>query len=136
VSFALLLLFALLSWTSQSAQSNDSQKADPPAGQETPKPRPIRVRQGGNVAKARLRHKVQPQYPAEAIRNRTQGTVRLHVILSTEGKVQQLDLMSGDPGLAKSAIEAVRQWEYAPVFLNGQPIEVETTVDVIFSLSQ
>jgi protein TonB len=94
----------------------------------------MRIRIGGNVAKSQLKHKVQPRYPQEARDNRIQGTVRLHVVLSTSGKVQQLDVVSGDPILAKAAAEAVRQWEYNPMLLNGEPVEVDTTVDVVFTL--
>jgi protein TonB len=57
-------------------------------------------------------------------------------VLSTAGKVQQLELVSGDPVLAKAALEAVRQWEYKPTLLNGEPVEVDTTIDVVFSLVQ
>jgi hypothetical protein len=64
-----------------------------------------------------------------------QGTVRLHVVLSTDRKVQQLDIVSGDPVLANAAAEAVRQWEYKPTLLNGERVEVDTIVDVVFSLS-
>ena len=55
-------------------------------------------------------------------------------MLSTAGKVQQLDVVSGDPVLAKAAAEAVRQWVYKPMLLNGEPVEVDTTVDVVFQL--
>jgi TonB family protein len=130
------LLFALLlsPLASHSAQAPDSPKSEQSAAQEAPKPRVPRIRVGGNVAKSQLKHKVQPRYPLEARDNRIQGTVRLHVVLSTAGKVQQLEIVSGDPVLAKAALEAVRQWEYKPTLLNGEPVEVDTTVDVIFSL--
>ncbi len=131
---ALLLALSLSPWLSQSAQAPDSPKSEQPTGQEAPKPKVPRIRIGGNVAKSQLKHKVQPQYPQEARDNRIQGTVRLHVVLSTAGKVQQLEIVSGDPVLAKAALEAVRQWEYKPTLLNGEPVEVDTTVDVIFSL--
>ena len=90
---------------------------------------------GGNVQAKLLTKKIQPQYPREAREKKIEGTVRLHVIISKEGKVQQLEAVSGDPILAKSAVEAVRKWEYKPVLLNGEPVEVDTTVDVIFSLN-
>ena len=120
---AVLLALSLFSWLSQSAQA-DSPKSERPTGQEAPKPKVPRIRIGGNVAKSQLKHKVQPQYPQEARDNRIQGTVRLHVVLSTAGKVQQLEIVSGDPVLAKTALEAVRQWEYKPTLLNGEPVDV------------
>ena len=131
-----LLLALSLSRLSRSAQAPDSPKPDQAQTQEASKPKVPRLRISGNVANSKLKHKVQPRYPQEARDSRLQGTVRLHVVLSTAGKVQQLDLVSGDPILAKAAIEAVRQWEYKPMLLNGEPVEVDTTVDVIFSLVQ
>jgi len=133
---ALLLALSLSPWLSPFAQAPDSPKQEAPPPQEAPKPKVMRIRIGGNVAKSQLKHKVQPRYPEEARDNRMQGTVRLHVVLSTDGKVQQLDIVSGDPVLANAAAEAVRQWEYKPTLLNGQRVEVDTTVDVVFSLSQ
>ena len=130
------LLFLLWSFPSmsQSAPPQDPPKAEQSAAQEAPKAKVTRIRVGGNVAKSQLKHKVQPVYPQEARDNRIQGTVRLHVVLSTAGKVQQLEVVSGDPILAKAALEAVRQWEYKPTLLNGERVEVDTTVDVVFSL--
>lgn len=131
---ALLLALSLSPWLSQFAQAPNSPKSERPTDQDAPKPPVKRIRIGGNVAKSQLKHKVQPQYPQEARDNRIQGTVRLHVVLSTSGKIQQLDVVSGDPILAKAAAEAVRQWVYKPMLLNGEPVEVDTTVDVVFSL--
>jgi protein TonB len=136
VIIGLLLLLSLFPSVCQPALSQDSPKSDQSAAQEVPKPKVTRIRIGGNVAKSQLKHKVQPVYPQEARDNRIQGTVRLHAVLSTAGKAQQLDLVSGDPVLAKAALEAVRQWEYKPTLLNGEPVEVDTTIDVIFSLVQ
>src|SRR5271170_6836683 len=97
---ALLLALSLSPWLSPFAQAPDSPKQEAPPPQEAPKPKVMRIRIGGNVAKSQLKHKVQPRYPEEARDNRMQGTVRLHVVLSTDGKVQQLDIVSGDPVLA------------------------------------
>jgi TonB family protein len=136
VFFALFLVLSLSPWTDQPAKTQDSPKTELPSNQEASKPKIPRIRIGGNVAKSQLKHKVQPQYPQEARDSRIQGTVRLHVVLSAAGKVQQLEVVSGDPILAKAALEAVRQWEYKPTLLNGEPVEVATTVDVVFSLVQ
>ena len=110
----------------------------PPAAQNQPpaKPIPTRVRMGGNVTVKILKHKVNPSYPQEARKDRIQGTVRLHVIIGRDGRVQHLELISGHPVLAKAAIEAVRQWGYRPTLLNGEPVEVDTVVDVVFSLAE
>lgn len=95
-----------------------------------------RIRQGGNVQAARLINRVQPTYPPLARQARIQGTVRLHAIIAKDGTVQQLEVLSGHPLLVQSALDAVRQWRYQPTLLNGEPVEVDTTVDVIFSLNQ
>jgi TonB family protein len=94
-----------------------------------------RLRVGGNVQSAKLLNRVQPAYPEEALRNRIQGTVRLHLILQKDGTVGQLEVVSGHPLLAQAALDAVRQWRYQPTLLNGNPVEIDTTVDVIFMLN-
>jgi protein TonB len=60
----------------------------------------------------------------------------LHAIIGKDGSVQQLNLESGHPLLVQAALDAVRQWRYQPTLLNGEPVEVDTTIDVIFSLNQ
>jgi periplasmic protein TonB len=102
-----------------------------------PKPRPTGpVRVGGNVQAARIVNRVQPVYPPLARQTRISGTVRLHAIISKDGTIQQLEVMSGHPLLQQAALDAVRQWRYQPTLLNGEPVEVDTTIDVIFSLNQ
>jgi len=101
-----------------------------------PKPTASRIKVGGNVTAARLQNKVSPVYPALARQTRISGTVRLHAIIAKDGTVQQLEVLSGHPLLVQSALDAVRQWRYQPTLLNGEPVEVDTTVDVIFSLNQ
>lgn len=101
-----------------------------------PKPTQTRIRQGGAVQAAMLVNKVNPTYPPLARQTRISGTVRLHAIISKDGSVQQLEVVSGHPLLVQSALDAVRQWKYRPTTLNGEPVEVDTTIDVIFSLNQ
>jgi TonB family C-terminal domain len=101
-----------------------------------PKPTQTRIRQGGAVQAAKLVNRVQPQYPPLARQTRISGTVRLHALISKDGSVQQLEVMSGHPLLVQAALDAVRQWRYQPTTLNGEPVEVDTTIDVIFSLNQ
>src|SRR5205823_8715357 len=105
------------------------------AAPPNPKPTgPVRV--GGNVQAARIVNRVQPVYPPLARQTRISGTVRLHAIISKDGTIQQLEVMSGHPLLQQAALDAVRQWRYQPTLLNGEPVEVDTTIDVIFSLNQ
>jgi len=108
-------------------------------GTAPPPPRPRAsgpVRVGGNVQAARLVNRVQPIYPPLARQTRISGTVRLHAIISKDGTIQSLEVVSGHPLLQQSALDAVRQWRYQPTLLNGEPVEVDTTIDVIFSLNQ
>ncbi|HWO36839.1 MAG TPA: TonB family protein [Candidatus Acidoferrum sp.] len=101
-----------------------------------PKITPKRVTVGGNVQAARLVNKVTPLYPPLARQTRISGTVRLHAIIGKNGGVEQLQVVSGHPLLVQSALDAVRQWRYQPTLLNGDPVEVDTEIDVIFSLAQ
>jgi len=96
---------------------------------------PQRVRVSTGVATGLLIKKVTPNYPQLAKQARIQGTVVLTAEISKEGTIQNLQLVSGHPMLAPAAIEAVRQWRYKPYLLNGEPVAVETTVQVNFSLS-
>ena len=100
-----------------------------------PKATPSRIKQGGAVTQASLINKVNPSYPPLARQTRISGTVRLHAIISKSGTVQQLEVISGHPLLVQAALDAVRQWRYRPTTLNGEPVEVDTTIDVIFSLN-
>lgn len=96
---------------------------------------PQRIRISGGVTKGLLIHRVEPTYPTLARSARVQGDVVLNAIIDTNGQIQNLQLVSGHPMLVPSAIAAVRQWRYKPYLLNGQPVEVETTITVIFTLS-
>ncbi len=96
---------------------------------------PQRVRVSTGVATGLLLKKVQPNYPPLAKSARIQGHVLLTAEISKDGTIQGLKLVSGHPMLAPAAIEAVKQWRYKPYLLNGEPVAVETQVDVIFSLS-
>jgi protein TonB len=96
---------------------------------------PQRIRISGGVTKGLLIHRVEPTYPPLARAARIQGEVVLTAIIDGNGQIQNLQLVSGHPMLVPSALTAVRQWRYKPYLLNGQPVEVETTVTVIFTLS-
>jgi len=96
---------------------------------------PQRVRVSSGVSTGLLIKKVTPNYPPLAKQARIQGHVLLQAEISKEGTIQNLQLISGHPMLAPAAIEAVKQWRYKPYLLNGEPVAVETQVDVVFSLS-
>jgi len=99
-----------------------------------PKEPPKRIVVGGNVQRARLVHQPKPIYPPLAKQARIQGTVRLQATISRDGTIQELQVISGHPLLVQSALDAVRQWRYQPTLLNGVPVEVSTTIDVVFTL--
>jgi protein TonB len=75
-----------------------------------------------------------PQYPAIAKAARIQGTVVLQATISKGGTIENLHVLSGPPMLQQAAMEAVKTWRYRPYLLNGEPVEVETQVNVIFTL--
>lgn len=104
----------------------------PPPKAEAPK----RIRVGGQVQQARLVSQPKPIYPPLAKQARIQGTVRLEALISKTGTIEELRVVSGHPLLVQAALDAVRQWRYQPTFLNNEPVEVATTIDVNFTLSQ
>jgi periplasmic protein TonB len=109
----------------------------PPPVKEAPKPvTPKQIRVGGQVQAAKLVRQPKPMYPPLAKQARIQGTVRFNAVIGKDGTIQNLTLVNGHPLLVPSAQEAVRQWQYQPTLLNGEPVEVVTTIDVNFTLSQ
>jgi protein TonB len=108
----------------------------PPPKVEQKKQEVQRIRVGGNVQQAKLVRQPKPVYPPLAKQARIQGVVRLNAIISKDGTIQNLSVISGHPLLVPSAMEAVKQWVYAPTLLNGEPVEVVTQIDVNFTLSQ
>ena len=96
---------------------------------------PQRVRVSQGVSTGLLVRRVNPTYPPLARQARIQGTVVLHAVISKDGSIEGLTLISGHPMLAPAAIDAVKQWKYKPYLLNGEPVEVDTEVLVNFTLS-
>jgi protein TonB len=87
-----------------------------------------------HLESAMLIRRVEPIYPALAIQIHREGQVVLHAIISTDGSIQSLQVVSGDPLFLNSAKDAVTQWRYRPTVLNGQPVEIETYITVIYTL--
>jgi len=88
----------------------------------------------GHIDPALLTRRVEPVYPVLAHQLRRSGRVELHAVITTDGSVQSLEVVSGDPLFVNSALEAVRQWHYKPTYLNGQPVEIDTYITVIYTL--
>ncbi|MFZ3214661.1 MAG: energy transducer TonB [Candidatus Acidiferrales bacterium] len=99
-----------------------------------PKATPSRIRVGGNVAAAKLIRQVTPLYPPIAKTAHVSGTIILHAVIAKDGTIQELTYISGPPLLMRNAMDAVRQWRYNPTLLNGEPVEVDTTISVVFTL--
>jgi protein TonB len=115
------------------------QLAAPPPPPATPKPaaaeKPIpRIRIGGNVVPAVLVKQKPPQYPPMARAARMEGTVKLRLRIDERGNVKNVEYVDGPAMLAPAARVAVKDWKYKPATLNGDPVAVDTEVQVNFTL--
>ena len=93
-----------------------------------------RIKVGGNVQGAKIVKKIPPVYPQLAKSARVSGVVHLAAIIAKDGTIQELQYVSGPALLMRAAMDAVHEWRYHPTMLNGEPVEVDTTIDVVFSL--
>jgi periplasmic protein TonB len=98
-------------------------------------PQPKRLRVSSGISEGLLFRRVEPVYPVIASRARIEGTVQLRAVISKEGAIENLQIVSGHPLLVGAAMEAVKQWRYHPYILNGDPLEVETMVIVNFHMN-
>jgi protein TonB len=113
-----------------------SERHEPPPPEEHRSPgNAIRQQVSEGVQAAMLIRRVQPIYPVIAIQTRREGRVELHAIIATDGSIQSLEVISGEPWFIQSALAAVREWRYRPTTLNGQPVEVDTHITVIYTLA-
>jgi protein TonB len=106
-------------------------------GSSAPPPpvaRPERIRVSSGVAAGLKIHDVDPVYPQMAKIAHIQGDVTLSAKISKTGSIEDLKIVSGHPLLAQAAMEAVKQWKYKPYGLNGEPVEIETTILVHFHM--
>ena len=106
----------------------------PPAPRVVPAAPKAPVRLSGQIASGLLIRKVMPQYPPLARTMRLSGTVVLAATIAKDGTIANLRVVSGPAMLQQAALEAVSRWRYRPYLLNGEPVDVETSVNVIFSL--
>lgn len=88
------------------------------------------------IEPAMLIRRVEPTYPPLAKQTRREGRVELHAIIATDGTIQSLQVVSGDPLLIQSALAAVREWRYRPTILNGQAVEIDTQITVTYTLNR
>jgi len=108
--------------------------AAPPPPKKEEKKEIKRIPVGGKVEEASLINRVVPQYPPLAKSTRIQGQVVLSAVIGTDGAIKELKAVSGHPLLVPAALAAVKQWRYKPLILDGDPVEVDTTITVNFTL--
>ncbi len=101
-----------------------------------PTPSTPRIAVDGNLQAAKLVKQTAPVYPPLAKTAHVQGAVRFRAIIAKDGVIRNLDVIAGPPLLRQAATDAVKHWTYRPTLLNGQPVEVTTTVEVVFSLGE
>jgi protein TonB len=133
MKLALAAAVLVVSFTSGSLRGGLKEQSSSPSAQEQPAPQRVRV--SSRVAQALRVKSVPPHYPKDARAQGIQGSVVLNVVISKDGDVTDLKLTSGHPALAQAAIDSVKQWKYKPYLLNGQAVEVDTQVQVNFTLS-
>ena len=97
---------------------------------------PGRLMVGGNVQSTKILRKVSPVYPQLALSARVSGVVHLAAVIAKDGTIQELHALGGPALLIQAALDAVRQWVYQPTMLKGEPVSVETTIDVNFTLAE
>jgi len=107
-------------------------RMDVKAPDQNPAPKSIHVKQDA----LKIVSKVQPVYPESAKQKRIQGTVELGAVIGKDGAMENLKVLSGPSELQQPSLDAVRQWRYQPYLLNGDPIEVQTTIKVIYTLKK
>ncbi|HUJ49794.1 MAG TPA: M56 family metallopeptidase [Bryobacteraceae bacterium] len=121
--------FSLLFAPSGAQAESDAVGFPPPA------PGVQRIRVGGNVQQSKIVNKVVPKYPLEAKEQHITGKVSYNALISTDGQILDLHLITGEAILADASLPALRQWTYTPTLLNGKPVEVVTQIDVNFTLA-
>jgi TonB family protein len=99
-----------------------------------PNERPVRIHLDMNVMKSKLITRVDPRYPEEAIRKHIGGKVAVRLELGRDGRIQEAKAISGDPILSQAFLDAVRQWQFLPTQLDGDPVEVELDVEMVFEM--
>ena len=108
--------------------------AAPPPLPPPPPQKPIRI--GGQVTAPALIHRVEPKYPDFAAQAQIEGLVILEATVDVEGHVQSVEILRSHGLLDQAAIDAVKQWQYSPLVLNGKPFPFILTVTVRFSVQR
>ena len=107
-----------------------------PAPPTEPRPQTARRISMTRLEPAMLIHRVEPIYPTLMKQIHREGRVELRAIIATDGSIESLQAVAGDAGFYQSALDAVRQWRYKPTVLNGQPVEIDTFITVIYTMQR
>ena len=118
------------------ASSTENEKPENKKVERASSLEPDRVEVPPAEAEGTLIHRVEPEYPEYARAQKIEGPVVLEVQIGRDGAVEQVKLTNGPPLLAQAATDAVKQWQYSPTYLNREPVEIKTTVDIPFTLNQ
>lgn len=121
------------SWCVDSGDKNSGPR---PPQTETQPQQTTRVVRITHLESGMLTHRVEPVYPPLARQIHKGGRVELRAIIGTDGRIRSLQIVAGDPLFVMSALEAVQQWHYRPTILNGQPVEIDTYITVVYTLQQ
>ena len=119
------------SWCVNIGSTSSGPRPPQPVVEPTPRTRVVRMT---TIDPALLIHRVEPVYPPLARQIHKEGRVELHAIIATDGTIQSLEIVSGDPVFYQSAKDAVSQWRYRPTILNGQPVQIDTHISVIYTM--
>ena len=117
----------------------DAGRKEPPSTPPTVNPPVVpikRVTVGGRVQPPRLVTRVEPRYPQLALMSHVEGVVTLRGVIAVDGHLASLAIESGNPLLTAAALDAVRQWRYAPTLLDGVPVELDTSIVVTFRFNR
>jgi TonB family protein len=123
---------ALPSGVASSANDSNLSGLMSSATPNLPKPALTSIRVSQGVSQGLVIKRVQPKYPQAALASHTGGAVQIEATVNKDGNVTNLKVLSGDPILAKAAVDAVRQWRYKPYYLDGEPVEIQTQITVNF----
>jgi periplasmic protein TonB len=118
-------------WCVDLGSKNDGPRPPQPATETHARPQILRMT---SLDPAMLIHRVEPEYPALARQIHKEGRVELRAIIGTDGTIQSLQIVNGDPLFDLSAKQAVAQWRYRPTILNGQPVEIDTYITVVYTM--
>ncbi|PYU01365.1 MAG: hypothetical protein DMG38_03620 [Acidobacteria bacterium] len=120
------------SWCIHIGGRDSGPRPPQPTSEAKPKPQVLRMT---TIDPAMLVYRVEPVYPFLAKQIHKEGRVELHARIATDGSIRSLEVVSGDPAFYQSAVDAVSQWHYRPTMLNGQPVEIDTHITVIYTMS-